>query len=147
MSAAKRRDPLVSFDAVLPLLPKRQTRLDDVVAHVHRTLIAKMPKLTKAAVKDTISALVQAGQAHAGEGRKGSRTVGLSQPDPVVTAAQRAAAYWAEHPEATVREVAEAVGCSKTEAGRSRPKLSQAVSQTPDSEQRDNGTKDRDNAA
>ncbi len=96
--------------------------LNEVARAVRRALLPRYRGITMQGVLDTLVEAVSAGLAHEGANGHGARTIGQLPPAQADTATNRAIAYWHGHPEATVREVAEAVGCAASTASSARPR-------------------------
>jgi hypothetical protein len=112
--------PIVPLASVLELLPNEHRPMKEVAKMIRKTLLPVHRGISVQAVMDALTEAIASGQAHAGEDQHGARTVGHLPPVPVATATDRAIAYWEEHPESSVRQVATAVGCSASAAGRAR---------------------------
>lgn len=105
--------PIVPGSIVLKHLKAEHRSINLEVRRIHKAIMGSFPRATVQSVKDAIDDLVEAGKAH--EGRVGnSRTVGLMPAREADTGTARAMAAWRADPTATVREIAERAGCSKT---------------------------------
>ncbi|MBA3707415.1 MAG: hypothetical protein H0W83_01185 [Planctomycetes bacterium] len=102
----------------------------EVSRRIHRLLMPTIANITVAGVEDALVALVSDGDAYEGTGFKGSRTVGLAPAVVVKTAKDRAVEAWLATPSATVREIADLVGCGHSVAGSARS-LAMAVDARP----------------
>lgn len=130
LAARPGSSPILRVASVLTHLRDEHRPLKEAARAIRQTLLPQHRGLSVQAVADALLAAVAQGLAHAGEGRRGVRTIGL-QPAPVAeTVTDRAVAYWDAHPESSVREVARAVACGVGTASRAR---SMAVLPAPSS--------------
>ena len=127
--------PILPVATVLEHLTDAHRPLKEAARAIHLTLLAQYRGLTVQAVVDALLAAVAQGLAHEGEGRRGVRTIGRQTAPAVDTAMNRAIAYWEEHPESSVRDVARAVNCCPALAGRARRLVSPVSSEVSTNEE------------
>jgi hypothetical protein len=124
IAAAKRgTSPVVPAHAVLSLLTVAHQPLKDLVRQGKRALSA-FPGASEKSIKDAFLALADDGHAHCGKGPRGQVTIGLVPTQGPETDTARATAAWQANPGASVREIAKLVGCGKSLAGKTKPKVS-----------------------
>ncbi len=122
--------PILPVASVLTHLSNEHRPLKEAARAIRQKLLLQHRGLSVQAVTDALLAAVAQGLAHAGEGRRGVRTIGLHPSPAVESVTDRAIAYWDAHPESSVREVASAVACGVGTASRAR---SMAVLPAPSS--------------
>ncbi len=121
---------IIPVAAVLEHLSDQHRPLKDAARAIRKTLMPRHRGLTIQAVTEALLEAIASGEAHEGRDENGARTVGRLPAEPVATASDRAIAYWLDHPQDTVRAVAEAIGCSASLAGKAR-KLAFPAPQEP----------------
>lgn len=109
--------------------------LKEAARSIRKALSTSHRGLTVQAVVDALNDAIASGQAYEGTDRHSARTVGRQPAPQIDSVTERAIAYWDEHPDASVREVADALGCSRSAVGRARsiaiPSPSKQVSHCP----------------
>jgi hypothetical protein len=115
--------PIVPLASVLELLPNEHRPIKDAARMIRKSLLPVHRGVTVRAVLDALVEAIAAGSAHEGYDRHGARTVGMRPAVPAESVTDRAAAYWIEHPESSVRQVAQAVGCSTSLACKARQQM------------------------
>jgi hypothetical protein len=110
----------VPMSTVLEHLPEEHRPLREVARWIRGVLQADVRGVSVQAVTDALLEAVVAGAAFEGEGPRGTRTIGKAPAVRHVSATDRAVLYWEAHPQASVRTVAEAVGCGIGTASRAK---------------------------